>query len=293
MVPDSVRKFLIYFRNCINEGMIFEVQNLYENSFPKLTEQYFKKESWPDENVVAQIVDNDTIFLILYKELYYRQIYANKQGPTLEQRFGSFYNYCDLFNYILNSDAPVQLELPDQWLWELIDEFVYQFQSFTQYRANITNKTVEEIENLNTHNKVWDVLCILNVLHYLVDKSKIKSQLEVYASGGDPDSVAGVFGRHSLYKMLGYFSIVGLLRLHSLLGDYYQAIKVLENVELYKKNAYSHVPGCQISTAYYVGFAYMMMRRFVSLKHFINIAYFICLLNFFLHLSFLKNKKTL
>lgn len=35
--------------------------------------------------------------------------------------------------------------------------------------------------------------------------------------------------------MLGYFSLVGLLRLHSLLGDYYQAIKVLENIELNKK----------------------------------------------------------
>lgn len=52
---------------------------------------------------------------------------------------------------------------------------------------------------------------------------------------GDPDSVAGEFGCHPLYKMLGYFSLVGLLRLHSLLGDYYQAIKVLENIELNKK----------------------------------------------------------
>lgn len=55
------------------------------------------------------------------------------------------------------------------------------------------------------------------------------------ASGGDADSVAGDFGRHSLYKMLGYFSLVGLLRLHSLLGDYYQAVKALENIEIHKK----------------------------------------------------------
>ena len=52
---------------------------------------------------------------------------------------------------------------------------------------------------------------------------------------GDPMSVAGEFGRHSLYKMLGYFSLVGLLRLHSLLGDYYQALKVLENIDFNKK----------------------------------------------------------
>jgi len=102
------------------------------------------------------------------------------------------------------------------------------------FRARGAKRTPEELETLN-QNKMWNVFCVLNVLHSLVDKSNIKKQLEVYASGGDPDSVAGDFGRHSLYKMLGYFSLVGLLRLHSLLGDYYQAIKVLENMEIHKK----------------------------------------------------------
>lgn len=205
--------------------------------------------------------------MILYKELYFRHIYARIQGgPTLEQRFNSFYNYCDLFNYILSAEEPVLLELPDIWLWELIDEFVYQFQSFAQYRARLQKKTPHELEQLDTSNsnKVWNVLCVLNVLHSLVDKSNIKQQLEVYASGGDPDSVAGQFGKHSLYKMLGYFSLVGLLRLHSLLGDYYLAIKVLENIEVHRKSQYAHIPACQISTSYYVGFSYMMMRRYAD-----------------------------
>ncbi|KRT82913.1 hypothetical protein AMK59_3850, partial [Oryctes borbonicus] len=51
-------------------------------------------------------------------------------------------------------------------------------------------------------------------------------------------------------------------RLHSLLGDYYQAIKVLDNIEVHLKSQFAHVPACQISTSYYVGFAYMMMRRY-------------------------------
>ena len=58
---------------------------------------------------------------------------------------------------------------------------------------------------------------------------------KAYAKGENPDDVAGEFGRRPLYKMLGYFSLVGLLRLHSLLGDFYQAVKVLENMELNKK----------------------------------------------------------
>ncbi|XP_034831252.1 eukaryotic translation initiation factor 3 subunit L [Maniola hyperantus] len=264
-MPEMVKKFLVYFRNMITEGVTFEILNLYENTFPKLTEQYFENTPWPDEKEVAPVVDNDHVFMILYKELYFRDIYARVPGgPKPEQRFLSFYNYCDLFNYILSAETPVPLELPDQWLWELIDEFVYQFQSFAQYRSRTSKLSQAEIEALNTENKAWNVLCILNVLHSLVDKSNIKKQLEVYAAGGDPDSVAGEFGRHSLYKMLGYFSLVGLLRLHSLLGDYYQAIKVLENIELHKKSQYSHVPACQISTSYYVGFAYMMMRRYAD-----------------------------
>ena len=179
--------------------------------------------------------------------------YASQGGPTIEQRFESYYNYCKLFNYILSAEAPVNLELPNQWLWEIIDEFIYQFQAFSQFRSKLSKKTDDEIDNLKRNPKVWNVHSVLNVLHSLVDKSNINKQLEVYNAQGNPDEVAGDFGRHSLYKMLGYFSLVGLLRLHSLLGDYYQAIKVLENIELNKKSLYSRVPGCQITTYYYVG----------------------------------------
>ncbi|VEN44724.1 unnamed protein product [Callosobruchus maculatus] len=225
---EQVKNFLIYFRNSVNDGLIFELQALYEHTWPKLTEEYFDKRPWPDPDEVAAAVGNDYVFMILYKELYFRHIYARLPGgPTPDQRFQSFFNYCNLFNYILNAEEPVPMELPDVWLWELIDEFVYQFQSFAQYRARLQKKTPQELQNLNANNKVWNILCVLNVLHSLVDKSNIKQQLEVYASGGDPDSVAGEYGRHSLYKMFGYFSLIGLLRLHSLMGDYYQAIKVI------------------------------------------------------------------
>ncbi|XP_015749669.1 PREDICTED: eukaryotic translation initiation factor 3 subunit L-like, partial [Acropora digitifera] len=176
------------------------------------------------------------VFLILYKELYYRHIY-NKLKPTLDQRFESYFNYCDLFNYILNTDEPVPLSLPNQWLWDIIDEFIYQFQSFSQYRSKLLKKGEDEVATLRANTKIWNVHSVLNVLYSLVEKSRINYQLEVYNTGGDPDTVAGHFGIRPLYKMLGYFSLIGLLRLHSLLGDYFQAIKVLENVELNKKDA--------------------------------------------------------
>lgn len=46
---------------------------------------------------------------------------------------------------------------------------------------------------------------------------------------------AGEYGSRPLYKMLGYFSIIGLLRVHCLLGDYTLALKMMDNIELNKK----------------------------------------------------------
>jgi len=277
-IPDTIKKFLEYFYDVFNKGDGFELTKLYEQTFPKLTEQFFKSSPWPEvEELMSFIPENSSLFFILYKELYFRHIYARVQGgPTVEQRFESYQNYCDLFNFILSTETPVVLDLPNQWLWEIVDEFIYQFQSFQQFRGKLGKKSEKDLSYLREYPRTWDVLQVLNVLHSMLDKSNINQQLAVYAKGENPDSVAGEFGRVRLYKMMGYFSLVGLLRLHSLLGDYFQAIKVLESIELNKKSMYSRVPGCQITMYYYVGFAYLMMRRYNdAIRTFSNILVYI------------------
>uniref|UniRef100_H0Y1E0 Eukaryotic translation initiation factor 3 subunit L n=1 Tax=Otolemur garnettii TaxID=30611 RepID=H0Y1E0_OTOGA len=246
VIPEVIKNFIQYFHKTVSDLIyqkvyelqasrvssdaidqkVYEIQDIYEN----LTERFFKNTPWPEAEAIAPQVGSDAVFLILYK--------------------------------ILNADGPAPLELPNRWLWDIIDEFIYQFQSFSQYRCKTAKNSEEEIDFLRSNPKIWNVHSVLNVLHSLVDKSNINWQLEVYTNKGDPESVAGEYGRHSLYKMLGYFSLVGLLRLHSLLEDYYQAIKVLENIELNKKSMYSRVPECQDTTYHYVGFAYLMMRRY-------------------------------
>ncbi|XP_018019147.1 eukaryotic translation initiation factor 3 subunit L [Hyalella azteca] len=279
-IPEDVKKYILYFRDIIRDGSAYEIPVLY-SEFGRLTELYYMNQSWPElsdlyANKLIEEKEDET-FLILYQELFYRHIYAQVPGgPTLEHRFESYFNYCKFFNFILSAETPIKLELPNQWLWEIIDEFIYQFQAFSQFRSKLQKKTESELELLRENPKIWNVHSVLNVLHCVIDKSNINQQLEVYTSGGDPDTVAGEFGRHSLYKMLGYFSLVGLLRLHSLLGDYYQALKVLENIELNKKSMYSRVAACQITTYYYVGFAYMMMRRYAdAIRTFSNILVYI------------------
>lgn len=76
--------------------------------------------------------------------------------------------------------------------------------------------------------------------------------------------VAGAFGSISIYKMLGYFALVALVRLHCMMGDYHLALSTLEDVDLTKKAVFSRVTACHVSTYYHVGFAYMMLGQYAD-----------------------------
>src|SRR5689334_20865671 len=99
----------------------------------------------------------------------------------------------------------------------MLDEFIYQYQSFTQYRTKLKNKTLEELTALNNNPNVWNTLSVINYLQNLVAKSRIIQFLEKERSSNGnnantDNSSATTTANHPLYKMLGYFSLIGLLR---------------------------------------------------------------------------------
>ncbi|KAK8164858.1 translation initiation factor 3 complex subunit L [Phyllosticta citrichinensis] len=186
---------------------------------------------------------------------------------TLETKFASYDNYCSLFHYILNSDGPVDLEVPNYyWAWDVIDEFIYQFNSFCSYRQRVALKgdNGDEIQLLRENPNTWGCYSVLNVLYSLIQRSQISEQLAAMKRGEDPALYAGEYGNRPLYKMLGYFSIIGLLRVHCLLGDFSLALKTLDDIELNKKAMFARVMAAHFTTYYYVGFSYMMMRRYAD-----------------------------
>jgi translation initiation factor 3 subunit L len=91
---------------------------------------------------------------------------------------------------LLDSEEPVPLDLPIQWIWDMLDEFVYQFQSFAQWRANPKNKNEEELELLAEAQQVWSSYSVLNVLYSLVQKSEINGQLVAEKAGKSAEEVA-------------------------------------------------------------------------------------------------------
>ncbi|KAJ1668013.1 hypothetical protein IW140_002446 [Coemansia sp. RSA 1813] len=275
-IPEPVRNFLANLHRNLANCNVGDLAYNYENQFVRLTDKFYGKEPWPEPQYVAALVGDDGLFLTLYRELYYRHIYS-RLHPSMETRFRSFENYCDLFNYILNSDGPLELELPNQWLWDIVDEFIYQFQSFCTHRSRVSKRTPEEIELLKENTQVWNTYSVLNVLYSLIQKSSICEQLEAGQQGGDVTEAAGDFGVRPLYKMLGYFSIIGLVRVHCMLGDYTLALQTLENVELGNSRAlFTRVTACHVTVYYYVGFAYLMMGRYAdAIQSFVHILTFV------------------
>ena len=64
---------------------------------------------------------------------------------------------CHALQVVLLGSLNVQL--PNQWLWDMLDEFIYQFQSFCQFRAKVKSRTDEELAVLKQCGHV-SVSCI-------------------------------------------------------------------------------------------------------------------------------------
>ncbi|KAL7598186.1 hypothetical protein Lser_V15G22040 [Lactuca serriola] len=263
-VPDPVKSFVVHLYRHIREKNVYEIHQMYETSFHTLSDRMFKDTPWPSVEAVAQYVDNDHVFCLLYREMWYRHLYA-RLSPTLKQRIDSWDNYCSLFQVVLH--GVVNMQLPNQWLWDMVDEFVYQFQSFCQYRAKMKNKTEQEIALLRQHDQAWNVYGVLNFLQALMEKSSIIHILEQEKEGLEQFTATDGYdynGGSNVLKVLGYFSMVGLLRVHCLLGDYQTGLKCLLPIDISQQGVYTSVIGSHITTIYHYGFANLMLRRYVE-----------------------------
>ncbi|KAK9832045.1 hypothetical protein WJX81_001814 [Elliptochloris bilobata] len=262
-VPDLIKQYVVYFYRHIRERNIREIFSMYEVSFATLSERFYKNTTWPPVEYIAELVDHDHVFCLLYKEMYFRHLYATVQ-PTLEQRCDSWDNYCALFNVILSSN--INMQLPNGWLWDMVDEFVYQFQSWAQFRGKAAARGGDDLAALKQCERVWSVLSVLNYLRFLADKSGVAAELS--APGGMERfyETEGYEAGSNVLRMVGYFALVGLLRVHTLVGDYGGALEALAPIHPFQR-AHLFTPkiaGCNIALYYYSGFCYLQLRRYMD-----------------------------
>lgn len=277
VIPDGAKSFVKSLHRLVKNGGSkndlvvgssgkprHELQHLYEEVFNKHTERYFKTTAWPSAENMAQFIEEDESVLVLYKELYFRHIYA-RLTPTVDDKFDSFQNYVELFNLLLGlNSSDAEFELPTSWLWDIIDEFIYQFQTFHLFRNKVSQLTPDEVAMLKENEHMWSAQTVLQYLHALVRKAgidltkKAAEQPAVEATEETP-AVSGMF------KTLGYFSLVGLLRVNALLCDYQSALKSLDPVDLRQhRSIFTSALPCHVSLYYFMGLSYLLSRRFVD-----------------------------
>ncbi|ONM28259.1 RNA polymerase I-associated factor PAF67, partial [Zea mays] len=232
-VPDSVKTFVVHLYRHIRDKNVYEIHQMYEGGFQRLSDRLFRDVFWPSAEAVSPYCDGDHVFLLLYRELWYRHAHARLSPLTAAHR----------------------------------DEFVYQFQSFCQYRAKLKTKTEDELNQLKQFDKAWNVYGVLNYLQALVEKSMITQILEKEKEGLEQFTATDGYdyeGGSNVLKVLGYYSMIGLLRIHCLLGDYHTGLKCLTPIDLNQQGVYTIVIGSHISAIYHYGFANLMMRRYVE-----------------------------
>jgi len=291
MMPDLVVEFLRDFRDLVHRDVYVQdstgafkpdvvqrqekldgIHMSYQLKFASISDRFYKHTTWPHPDLVYPILEDD-VFLMLYKELYFRHVYALGTSLTLEQRMESYDNYALLFDRIFSDEDDMQaIDLPDQWLWDMVDEFVYQFQEFCRYRSkDLKKRTPAEIEALAAKPTAWDTLEVMGYLQKMVTKSEINLILKDDAN--DPEAcrlhnaLAGEVGISHVQNVLGYFSLVSMARVHVMCGDYYTALKTVDNLDFRGNTSdqvpmYMRVTSCYITLYYNIGFSYLMMRRY-------------------------------
>lgn len=280
-IPDAVDHFLGQLLSNLQSKNVHEIHFLYEETFNKLTEKHYKNQKWPSAEAVEEQVSDQPLFIMLYKELYYRHIYS-KFSPTYENRKGSWDNYSKLLQlFIEDFDKPDDdrsIELPNQWLWDILDEFIYHFQTFCTYRNKIAKMQRDtDMLTIKSNPEVFDTTKVLCYLHRLMEASQIRAYLDSKRTGeGAPEVARGPWSSQFV-RHVGYFAKMQLMRVHSLLGDYHGAMSTINDVDFQAEvPIFYNIPACHITLYYYMGFAYMMTRRYVdAIKTFSNILIFV------------------
>lgn len=280
MLPKALTDFVFDLYDSVTLSQLAEEQTkFYSVDFPELTKKYFgPSQPWPDPQAIASECNGHPLFLAIYRELTHRHWHAVSR-PTLRDRMEGWHVYRELFEEML--EDPSYYMLPT-WIFDILHEFVYQFQGFCQIRSALTatgkkhgilqddgtvvaaaggqhSNLVENLNTLQSSKDAWDVELVFSYLHRLVALGTPKTP------GADILPV---------YSHLSTFSSVAVSRLECLLGDYTACLQALTPITLTADRVLpkednvtvtqvlQSVFSARVSMAYHAGVSFLMLHRY-------------------------------
>ncbi|CCD62821.2 TPR_REGION domain-containing protein [Caenorhabditis elegans] len=128
---DIVLEYLAHFSKMIAENNLLEIQNCYYDRLETVQKQLPPSFTWPDEITVRKSISPENQdFMVLYKELKYRRLNAEAR-----QNKDMLENYQSIFSIL-----PGKLNLPDYWILDIMEEYVFQIQTSIISTESVSNK---------------------------------------------------------------------------------------------------------------------------------------------------------
>ena len=138
-----------------------------------------------------------------------------------------------------------EIALTTQWVHDIMVEFTYQFQGFSQYRCQVRSRSEEEIKTLSTLNNVWALPTVMGILN------KLSSMLKPGAS------------KETTLEQFSYFAAIEKIRLECLLGDYGAALDTATLIKFGDRSElFYELPSCHVNLYYHTGVCQMMLRKY-------------------------------
>lgn len=137
--------------------------------------------------------------------------------------------------------------LSTQWVYDIMQEFAYQFQGFCQFRGNTASHSAEALKVLQANRDAWALPEVQAMLHKLIKAGRL-------------DGTPLVVNQAPVLAQFAYFATIELARLDCLLGDHASSLERIAKVQGIPE-LYSALPICHFNVLYHVGVCNMLLRR--------------------------------
>lgn len=137
--------------------------------------------------------------------------------------------------------------LTTQWVYDICQEFAYQFQGFCQFRGLAGNHNAETLNTLQMNKDAWNLPETMTMLNSFIRVAKTKQT------------------NGTLLQQFGYFASIEVARLECLMGDYSSSLAAVSHIKLSDRTElFMKLPICHFNLFYHIAVSQMMLKRFTE-----------------------------
>ncbi len=242
----------------------------YERNWRQIWQTYYPTSPFPSEAEVGALLPRgpDRAFLSLYSLLWHRHSLLHlprSSQPSTATYASSWAAYMEWFSIALE-EGHGEWRLPVVWVYDILSEFVYQFEKQQQEKTRGVGRggaggeeggadttATPAPTSPSSPPTAWALADVLRMLHALVDKSGLA------APGAPP--MAG--DTRDFRAVSGYMASLCLVRMYGKLADYGSALEAARPLGLGNPDApYVRVHTAHATVLVYASFSLIQSRRY-------------------------------